>query len=274
MIILKKTASENNDNYKQNQIMVNELSDNWYEDFFQGINCEIWEKAIPVDTTMQEVDFLISELNLQQGQHILDIPCGFGRHSIELAKRGFIVTGVDISRTFIERLSEKINAERLNIKAIRADILTIQLNEKFSGAVCLGNSFGYFNIDRMKLFVEKVSSSLDTGSKFIINSGMIAESILPNFLNYSKNKSYTVGNITMDITNIYNARDSYMISNLLYTKEGKKEEHSFKHYVFTLGEVKRLLKLYGLNTIATYGSTSKTEYNLGDQQVYIIAEKE
>jgi SAM-dependent methyltransferase len=254
--------------------MVNEISDNWYEDFFQGINCEIWEKAIPTDVTKQEVDFLLSELNMQKGQHILDIPCGFGRHAIELSKRGFNVTGIDISETFIKGLTEKIISEKLNIKAIQADILAIQLHETFSGAVCLGNSFGYFNIDRMKLFVEKVSSNLETGSKFIINSGMIAESILPNFLNYSKNKSYNVGNITMDVTNIYNVEDSYMISNLLYTKEDKTEEHSFKHYVFTLGEVKRLLKLYGLRTIATYSSTSKEEYNLGDPQVYIVAKKE
>ena len=254
--------------------MVNEISDNWYEDFFQGINCEIWEKAIPTAVTKQEVDFLLSELYLQKGQHILDIPCGFGRHAIELSKKGFNVTGIDISETFIKGLTEKIISEKLNIKVIQADILTIQLNGKFSGAVCLGNSFGYFNIDRMKLFVEKVSSSLETGSKFIINSGMIAESILPNFLNYSKNKSYNVENITMDVTNIYNVEDSYMRSNLLYTKEGKTEEHSFKHYVFTLGEVKRLLKLYGLTTIATYSSTSKEEYNLGDRQVYIVAKKE
>ena len=254
--------------------MVNEIRDNWYEDFFQGINCELWEKAIPVDVTKQEVDFLLSELNLQTGQHILDIPCGFGRHAIELSKRGFNVTGIDISETFIKGLTKKIFSEKLNIKAIQADILTIQLNETFSGAVCLGNSFGYFNIDRIKLFVEKVSSSLEIGSKFIINSGMIAESILPNFLNYSKNKSYNVGNITMDVTNIYNIEDSYMVSNLLYSKEGKTEKHSFKHYVFTLGEVKRLLKSYGLKTIATYSSTSKEEYKLGDQQVYIVSKKE
>lgn len=258
----------------ETKIMITEPGDNWYEDFFQGINCEIWEQAIATETTMQEVDFLVSELKLQEGRHILDVPCGFGRHAIEFAKRGFTVTGIDISRTFIEGLSKKIDSERLNIKAIRADILTIQLSEKFSGAVCLGNSFGYFSIDKMTLFVEKVSSSLETGSKFIINSGMIAESILPNLLNYSKNKSYTIGNITMDVTNIYNVTDSYMISNLLYAKEDKKEEHSFKHYVFTLGEVKRLLKLYGLNTIATFSSTSKAEYNLGDEQVYIVAEKE
>lgn len=254
--------------------MLNEISDYWYEDFFQGINCELWEKAIPPEVTKQEVDFLLSELNLQKGQQILDIPCGYGRHAIELSKRGFNVTGIDISETFIKGLKEKIISEKLNIKTIHGDILAIELKEKFTGALCLGNSFGYFNIDRIKLFVEKVSSSLEAGSKFIINSGMIAESILPNFSNYRNNNSYTVGNIKMDVTNIYNVEDSYMISHLLYTKDGRTEEHYFKHYVFTLGEVRRLLKSCGLRTIATYSSTSKADYNLGDQQVYIVAEKE
>ena len=59
-------------------IMLKEISDNWYEDFFQGINCELWGNAIPPDVTKQEVDFLLRELNLQKGQKILDIPCGFG----------------------------------------------------------------------------------------------------------------------------------------------------------------------------------------------------
>ena len=254
--------------------MLNEISDHWYEDFFQGINCELWENAIPINVTMQEVDFLLTELNLQKGQHILDIPCGFGRHAIEFSKRGFHVTGIDISQTFIKGLTEKIIAEKLNIKAIQADILTVQLNEKFSGAVCLGNSFGYFNIDKMKLFIEKVSTSLEPGSKFIINSGMLAESILPNFQHYAKNNVYHVGNITMEVTNSYNAAEGYMISHLLNTKEERIEEYSYKHYVFTLAEVSRLLKLYGLNTIATYSSTSKEKYNTGDRQIYIVAQKE
>lgn len=120
--------------------------------------------------------------------------------------------------------------------------------------------------------MEKVSSNLESGSKFIINSGMIAESILPNLLDYSKNNSYNFGNITMHVTNIYNVDDSYMISNLLYSKEGKTEAHSFKHYVFTLGEVKRLLKSYGLNTIATYSSVSK-ENLFSEIDKYILSQK-
>jgi cyclopropane fatty-acyl-phospholipid synthase-like methyltransferase len=251
-------------------IMTNSIKDNWYEDFFQGINCELWEKAVSADWTNQEVNFLIDELKIRQGQHVLDIPCGFGRHAIELSKRGFNVTGVDISQTFINKLNEKIKAEKLSVTAIQGDILTLQLKQKYAGAICMGNSFGYFNIEKMKLFVEKVSSCLEPGSKFIINSGMLAESILPNF---SKSKSFVIGDITMDITNAYNVDESFMISDILYTKDSKKETHSFKHYVFTLGEIQRLLKMYGLDIIHTYNSPGKAEFKLGDQQIYIVAEK-
>lgn len=252
---------------------MNEIADNWYEDFFTGINCEVWEKAIPIDITVQEVDFLLGELNLQPGEYILDIPCGYGRHSIELAKRGYHVTGVDISETFIKSLSGRISSESLNINAIHADILSVKLNKSFSAAICLGNSFGYFSIDKMGLFVEKVSACLSPGSKFVINSGMIAECILPNFLNYAQNKTYTVDTISMEVTNTYCANESYMTSKLRYKRDGKSEEHSFKHYVLTLGEVIRLLKSHGLRTTATYGSTAKANFKLGDPQVYIVAEK-
>lgn len=246
------------------------VNDNWYETFFQGLNCELWQKAISPDRTKQEVDFLLSELQLQQGDSVLDIPCGFGRHSIELSKRGMDVTGIDISDTFISLLKQSTKSGNLSIQAICADILSINLNQKFSGAICLGNSFGYFTFDKMNLFVGKVAAALEKGSRFIINSAMIAESILPNF---PRNKFYTVDNIQMNITNTYDVAESAMISNIAYDKEGVAEEYSFKHYIFTLGEVKRLLGSHGLVTVAAYNSPNKNEYNLGDQEVYIVAEK-
>ncbi len=250
--------------------MNNKINDNWYEDFFKGINCELWEKAVSPEWTNEEAAFLQSELKMNAGQRLLDIPCGNGRLSIAMAKRGYHVTGIDISDTFINGLKNKIKSEKLSINVIHEDILMAHLEKGYSGAICMGNSFGYFSFDKIKLFVEKVSACLETGSRFIINSGMIAESILPNF---SKSESFTVENIKMDITNTYCADGSYMISDILYTKEDRKEEHSFKHYVFTLGEVKRLLHSYGLETIATYNSPSKAAYIMGDHQIYIVAEK-
>lgn len=254
--------------------MTKQVNDNWYEDFFQGINCELWENAIPIEATKQEVDFLLSELNLQKGQHILDVPCGFGRHAIEFSNQGLNVTAIDISETFMSGLISKIQSEKLNITAIKGDILTTEIPGKFSGAVCLGNSFGYFSMDKMKVFVGKVASALEPGAKFIINSGMTAESILPNLQKYGEHNVYNVGNIRMEIKNTYHVEDSFMVSELLFTKEGETKQDAFKHYVFTLAEVKRLLKSVGLSTLLTYSSVTKEAYKLGDPQVYIVAQKD
>ncbi len=51
--------------------------------------------------TIQEVDFLMGAMDLRPGQHLLDVGCGPGRHSAELARRGLTVTGVDISEAFV-----------------------------------------------------------------------------------------------------------------------------------------------------------------------------
>lgn len=247
------------------------VKDNWYEDFFQGINCELWEKAVPDAWTDQEVELILDELQLTPGQSILDIPCGFGRHAIKLAVKGFAVTGVDISETYIHSLNQKIKAGRLPIKTILSDILLLQPDQQFDGAICMGNSFGYFNIDLMRIFVEKVASFLKPGAKFVVNSGMIAESIIPNF---SKNKSFQIGNINMEITNHYRATEGYMESHIRYTKDGVSEDHSFKHFVFTLSEVIRLLLSFGLTTIGVYSGPDKTTFTLGDPQMYLVAIKQ
>lgn len=105
----------------------------------------------------------------------------------------------------------------------------------------------------------------------MINSGLVAESILPNF---PKAGRYVLGDLTMDISNSYVVEESYMATEITYTKPDRSEVHYFKHYVYPLSEIKRLLERYGLRTIAVYNSTEKQTYQLGDQQIYLVAEKE
>src|SRR5580704_9534123 len=104
--------------------MENNVPDNWYETFFSGINCEMWEKAVSKDWTEKEVSFLIDIMDLPKGAGILDIPCGTGRLAIPLAKEGFNVTCVDISEEFIKGLTQKLKETNLSIEVIKGNILS------------------------------------------------------------------------------------------------------------------------------------------------------
>jgi len=74
---------------------------NWYEQFFRGLALEFWRNAVSAEQTAAEADFIEGELGLTIASRVLDIPCGNGRHSIELAKRGHIMTGIDLCDEFL-----------------------------------------------------------------------------------------------------------------------------------------------------------------------------
>src|SRR5439155_27279784 len=77
------------------------MSDQWFEHFFHGIVNEFWTKCTPAEATRAEVDFVEKMLSGGPGGRLLDVPCGNGRHSIEFARRGYQMTGWDISEEFI-----------------------------------------------------------------------------------------------------------------------------------------------------------------------------
>lgn len=251
--------------------MTDSVNDKWYENFFSGLNCEMWENVDMREWTQKEVEFLIKILEIQPKGTVLDIPCGYGRHAVELSKRGFQVTGVDISIEFLQTLQKRAAAEALSIKILEGNLLTMTFGHSFDGAYCLGNSFGYVDHEGMKVFVTNVASALKPGGRFVINSGMVAESILTHF---PLTNRYVLGDLTMDILNSYEAEDSCMVTKLTYTKADRLEKHYFKHYVYTLAEIKRLLADCGLHTIAVFNSPAKMKYQLGDQQMYLVAEKQ
>lgn len=247
------------------------IQNEWYIDFFAGLNCEMWKRAASDEWTEREVEFLLEVLKCPPGGHLLDLPCGFGRHTIELAERGYQMTGIDLSTEYVQSLRLRVEDEKLPVKVLLGDMLTTRLDSSFDGAYCCGNSFGYVDYGGMNAFVGNVSAALKSGARFVINSGMIAESILPNF---PKTGHYELGDLTMDINNIHVMEEGCMATELTYTKGEHSETHAFKHYIYTLTEVKRLLATHGLRTIDVYNSTDMGTYQLGDQQIYLVAEKQ
>src|SRR5437868_8614939 len=127
---------------------------NWFETFFHGVTLDLWRNAIAPKQTTAEAEFLIDHLNCEAGAHVLDVPCGNGRLSFEMAKHGWRVTGVDISEEFIEEAKQSAQATSMNqpataggtdrpakIEFLLCDMRNIEDTKIYDGAYCFGNSF-------------------------------------------------------------------------------------------------------------------------------------
>lgn len=78
----------------------------WYEELFANY-ARAYDREGFTQGTQQEVDFIETEIAADQRVRVLDIGCGTGRHAIELARRGYPVTGIDLSANQLARAREK-----------------------------------------------------------------------------------------------------------------------------------------------------------------------
>ncbi len=90
----------------------------------------IYDENIFTKNTIQEVDFLLEEFQLAPGSSILDMGCGTGRHSIELAKRGYLITGVDLSSQMLGRAAAAAREAKVKVEWIHSDATTFSLPKK------------------------------------------------------------------------------------------------------------------------------------------------
>lgn len=110
-------------------------SRSWIQFFDQ--QAETYDQNGFTQFTEKEVDFILATYPISANARILDVGCGTGRHAIEFAKRGFRVTGVDLSEKMIEVARRKAAALELEVEFVHADARFFALDAKFDVAICL-----------------------------------------------------------------------------------------------------------------------------------------
>src|SRR5215472_1332402 len=135
----------------------------WYESFFTPLALQFWRAVIPPEATRDEVDFAERALGLGRPGWLLDLPCGEGRHALELARRGHQVTGVDLSPYAVEQA--RAEAGRTGaVVDFRAGDMRAPPPGPFDGACCLGNSFGYLSHEDLRGFLRSMLAVLRPGA--------------------------------------------------------------------------------------------------------------
>ena len=135
---------------------------------------DFWKDFYPVmfhqrrwDRATEEAEGVIHLMDIEPGSEVLDICCGPGRHALVLGERGFRVTGVDRTESYIEIARQKAEDAGLTVQFQVGDARSYKDPDRFDAAISLYTSFGYFeDPEEDRLLLTNVHTSLAAGGSF------------------------------------------------------------------------------------------------------------
>lgn len=239
--------------------------------YFDGYYKEIWRTIIPDELTVKEVDFMLPYFNLQQGNKVLDLMCGYGRHAIALAKKGMAVTAVDNLPDYINEISEVAEREQLALKAVKTDVLRYKGSEEFDLVICMGNSLNFFNAEDLSKLLGIVGAHLKKGGQLLINTWSIAEIAMNNF----KEKNWSrIGDLKFLTDSKFLFQPTRIeTESIIISPDGHTEVKQGVDYIFSLNEMETMLKMAGLRLKEVYSIPGRKKFTVGEPRAYLVAEK-
>lgn len=239
--------------------------------FFDGSYKHAWKGTIPSGLTEAEVDFIQEAAALKKDSKVLDFMCGYGRHALELVKRAINVTAIDNLTEYVDEIKAKASELNLAVHAETADVLHMKLNDVYDAAICMGNSFAFFERNDAVTILKNISSHLKPNGVLIINSWMIAEIAIKHFR--EKDWHYA-GDYKCMLEYRYCFHPSRIESEqTIVSPDGTVETVKGVDYIFTLDELEEMFNEAGLKTKDVFSTPRKKRFSLGDGRVYIVASK-
>jgi 2-polyprenyl-3-methyl-5-hydroxy-6-metoxy-1,4-benzoquinol methylase len=248
----------------------------WYVDLFENY-AGTYDRESFTQGTSGEVDFIEKEINFDKSKKILDLGCGTGRHSIELAKRGYNVTGVDLSVSQLNRAKEKAKECGVAVRFIREDARELNFTNEFNLVImiCEG-AFPLMETDEMNYkILENATRSLKSKGKIIfttLNGLYPLFHSVKDFVNSDIQGTSSIEN-TFDIMTF---RDKSTVE--VTDDNGKKKVIKCNERYYVPSEISWYLKSLNFKTIDICGC-KLGNYNRADKlttedfEMLVIAEK-
>lgn len=250
----------------------------WYETLFENYG-EKYDNESFAQGTLGECDFIEKEISFNKSLKIIDIGCGTGRHSIELTKRGYTMTGIDLSESLLEKARAKAMQDGLQIEFLQHDARDLPFDKQFDVAImmCEGG-FPLMETDEMNYeILGNVSKSLKDKAKFIFTTlnGLfpVFNSIEAFCASGSADGNATYHNNTFDIMTF---RDHNITKVVDDNGEEKELECNERYYIPS--EITWLLKTLGFTKIEIFGAklgafSREDKLTTEDFEMLVVAER-
>jgi SAM-dependent methyltransferase len=189
---------------------------------------------------------------------LLDQCCGFGRMALELSRRGFAVTGVDITDFYLDAARNGAAREGLDAEFIREDVRAFRRRAFFDIAVNLYISFGYFENEADDLLVARnARESLADGGAFIIET--LGKEIAAR--DFVKREWFPKGDFTVLTEYAVLGAWERLQNRWIMMKDGKTFERVFSQRLYSARELRTLLLSAGFSRVEAWGNWDGAPYN-------------
>jgi 2-polyprenyl-3-methyl-5-hydroxy-6-metoxy-1,4-benzoquinol methylase len=250
----------------------------WYESLFENYG-QKYDKECFVQGTLGECNFIEQELAYDKSLKIIDVGCGTGRHSIELTKRGYHVTGIDLSDSQLARAEEKAKQLDLKIDFQKHDARALPFDGQFDAAIMLcEGGFPLMETDEMNFEILKnVTRALKDKGKFIFTTlnGLfpLYHSVKKFCESAGKENSATYKSDTFDLMTLRDHNTA-----VFEDDAGNKKELECNERYYVPSEITWLLKTLGYKKIDIMGVklgafSRKDKLTPEDFEMLVVTEK-
>ncbi len=242
----------------------------WWRTFFSGGMVEFWLRATTDEQTQQEADFIQQTLHVAAPAKLLDVPCGGGRHSLALAKRGYLMTGVDLSPEFLAAARSGTTATSVSIQWEHREMRDLPWTNEFAGAFSFGNSFGYLDDAGNADFLKAVAHALKPSARFLLDVGYIIEILLPTL---QERAWYPLGDDVLLADRRYDHVTSRLHVEYTWIRAGKSEKRAMSARLHSYREICQLLDAAGFTDLQGFSSFTCEPFKLGANRLLMAALK-
>jgi SAM-dependent methyltransferase len=242
----------------------------WYEDdaFWVAMSTALFDPD-RLAGTAAEVDAVQDLTGMMAGMDVLDLCCGPGRHSIELARRGMKVTGVDRTRPYLRRARRKAEREGLDVTFLEQDMRQPLGERRFDVAINMFTSFGYFEAPSDDLRVAaNLLRALRPGGVLLIDT--IGKEILARGWQNRDWAELPEGGFLLQERRLSHGW-SWIDNRWVLIRDGAVEEFTIGHRLYAASELAGLLRSVGFASVQVFGSLGGDPYDERCQRMVLVA---
>ena len=246
-------------------------SKQWFEEIFDDDYLHTLPFMTPQQTE-REVALILETLELPQNGRVLDLGCGYGRHAMEMAARGYRTVGLDLSLPLLIRATDAARRVGVSVDFVHGDMRDMTFENEFDGAYCFFTTFGYFDDDTNRRVAANIGKALKPGGRLLLD--LI-------------NRDYLIGDLPTRVWwqgdgcvvleevdfNYFTSR--LQVQRQIILEDGRQLEQEISIRAYSLHEIGKVLHHAGFRVLEVSGGLELRGRFYGNEsrQLVVLAEK-